>query len=107
MIDPVAYKEMVPNTKIVPTIQKTLVRSDLDEMEKILVNPLAYGFNFGDKTWGKSADTPTTHHSTCVCYDKITILTSCLFLLSRSLRHLKTHRCDLGGEYRRLSGLGQ
>lgn len=58
MIDPIAYKEMVPNTKIVPIIHKTLVKSDLDETEKILMNPLAYGFNFGDKTWGKSILTP-------------------------------------------------
>lgn len=58
MIDPIAYKEMVPNTKIVPNIHTPLDKSDLDETHKILMNPLAYGFNFGDKTWGKSPLTP-------------------------------------------------
>lgn len=55
MIDPIAYKEMVPNTKIVPNIHTPLDKSVLDETHKILMNPLAYGFNFGDKTWGAFA----------------------------------------------------
>ena len=52
MIDPVTFVQIVLNNAIVPVIHTPLVETDLTENQKMLLNPLAYGFSLGDKIWG-------------------------------------------------------
>ncbi|KAI1738087.1 P-loop containing nucleoside triphosphate hydrolase protein [Xylaria scruposa] len=55
MIDPVTLNKIVPNNTIVPAIRTSLVAENLTPEQKMLLNPLMYGFSFGDKIWGAFA----------------------------------------------------
>jgi hypothetical protein len=53
MVDPVVFREIMPNNAIVPHIHKPLAGASLTDEQKLVINPLAYGFSLGDKIWGK------------------------------------------------------
>lgn len=55
MIDPVAFNKIRPNNTMIPSIRKPIDETSLTDVQKLLVNPLAYGFCFGDKIWGAFA----------------------------------------------------
>ncbi|KIL83582.1 hypothetical protein FAVG1_13202 [Fusarium avenaceum] len=55
MIDPVVFDQTMPNNGIVPRIRKPLSEARLTDEQKLLINPLAYGFSLGDKIWGAFA----------------------------------------------------
>ncbi|TDZ32480.1 26S proteasome regulatory subunit 4 [Colletotrichum spinosum] len=53
MLDPATLTHLRPmNNNLVPRIQTQMRRKDLTDEEILMVNPLLYGFSFGDKTWG-------------------------------------------------------
>ncbi|KAI0424044.1 P-loop containing nucleoside triphosphate hydrolase protein [Xylaria sp. FL1042] len=55
MIDPVTLNKSVPNNTIVPVIRTPLIEEKLTPDQKVLLNPLMYGFSLGDKIWGAFA----------------------------------------------------
>ncbi|KAM7216375.1 P-loop containing nucleoside triphosphate hydrolase protein [Rhypophila decipiens] len=55
MVDPVGMEEMLPMNKVVPYIRTPIQPESLTDDQKILVNPLMYGFSLGDKVWGAFA----------------------------------------------------
>ncbi|KAF4461135.1 P-loop containing nucleoside triphosphate hydrolase [Fusarium albosuccineum] len=55
MIDPVTLEEIQPRNLLVPVIRKPLLIDNLTSEQKLLLNPVLYGFSLGDKTWGAFA----------------------------------------------------
>lgn len=54
MIDPITFNQIEPNNAIVPIIRRPITGRNLSDDEKILLNPLLYGFSLGDKLWGET-----------------------------------------------------
>ncbi|KAK3358144.1 P-loop containing nucleoside triphosphate hydrolase protein [Lasiosphaeria hispida] len=55
MLDPVAYDMFYPNNKLTPVMDTPVTASNLTEEQKMLLNPVLYGFSLGDKIWGAFA----------------------------------------------------
>ncbi|PNP56836.1 hypothetical protein THARTR1_03134 [Trichoderma harzianum] len=53
VLDPTTLNRVQPNNRFVPHISRSL--SDLTDDQKLLVNPMLYGFSLGDKIWGAFA----------------------------------------------------
>ncbi|KAL6695661.1 P-loop containing nucleoside triphosphate hydrolase protein [Trichoderma pleuroticola] len=53
VLDPTTLNRVQPNNTFVPYISRSL--SDLTDDQKLLVNPMLYGFSLGDKIWGAFA----------------------------------------------------
>lgn len=60
MIDPVTYRNTIPNNKVVPVIKSRVDVKEMSRVEKMLLRPYAYGFGLGDKTWGRRTLSPLT-----------------------------------------------
>ncbi|KAJ4859741.1 ATPase family associated with various cellular activities (AAA) domain-containing protein [Trichoderma breve] len=55
VLDPTTLNRVQPNSRLIPHIVQSL--SDLTDDQKLLVNPVLYGFSLGDKMWGAFAVT--------------------------------------------------
>ncbi|QYS99756.1 AAA family ATPase [Trichoderma simmonsii] len=55
VLDPITLYRVQPNSRLIPQIFQSL--SDLTDDQKLLVNPVLYGFSLGDKMWGAFAVT--------------------------------------------------
>ncbi|OPB46311.1 hypothetical protein A0O28_0064320 [Trichoderma guizhouense] len=55
VLDPKTLNRVQPNSTLIPHIVQSL--SDLTDDQKLLVNPVLYGFSLGDKMWGAFAVT--------------------------------------------------
>jgi hypothetical protein len=55
MLDPAAFDMFHPNNKIVPWVNIPISTDEVTDDQKILMNPILYGFSLGDKIWGAFA----------------------------------------------------
>ncbi|KAL6821724.1 P-loop containing nucleoside triphosphate hydrolase protein [Trichoderma sp. SZMC 28015] len=55
VLDPITLSRVQPNSRLIPHIVQSL--SNLTDDQKLLVNPVLYGFSLGDKMWGAFAVT--------------------------------------------------
>ncbi|KAG6357689.1 hypothetical protein INS49_013568 [Diaporthe citri] len=56
MIDAAGYERLEPVNSIVPRIRNAVDTKSASAAEKMLLNPILYGFSFDDKTWGAFAE---------------------------------------------------
>lgn len=55
MLDPETWERMEPNNSAVPSVEAITSKALMEDNEKLmLLNTMVYGYNLGDKTWGKS-----------------------------------------------------
>lgn len=53
IIDPAAFRTFNPSTNYAPQVHQTLSREELTDEQFMICTPVALGFSFGDKKWGK------------------------------------------------------